>query len=73
MENAQAINEGKMPVDKLGIKAVGKDEVVITLTKPNSYFKTLMTYPLFEPQSEEIVQKYMVLTLNIWFTQDHSR
>ncbi|MDN4834326.1 peptide ABC transporter substrate-binding protein [Ligilactobacillus salivarius] len=58
VENAQTINEGEMPVDKLGIKAVGKDEVVITLTKPNSYFKTLMTYPLFGPQSEKIVQKY---------------
>ena len=58
VKNAQAINEGKMSADKLGIKAEGDNKVVITLDRPISYFKVLMTYPLFGPQSEKVVQKY---------------
>ena len=58
VKNAQAINEGKMSADKLGIKAEGNNKVVITLDRPISYFKVLMTYPLFGPQNEKVVQKY---------------
>lgn len=58
VKNAQAINEGKMSADKLGIKAEGDNKVVITLDRPISYFKVLMTYPLFGPQNEKVVQKY---------------
>ncbi|GFZ26905.1 peptide ABC transporter substrate-binding protein [Lactobacillus corticis] len=58
VKNANAISEGKMNPNKLGIKAVTNRKIVITLNKPISYFKVLMAYPLFGPQNERIAKKY---------------
>ncbi|MEJ6400902.1 peptide ABC transporter substrate-binding protein [Nicoliella lavandulae] len=56
--NGAAITAGKMAPDKLGIKAINSHTVQISLVKPVAYFKTLMAYPLFGPQSEKAVKKY---------------
>ncbi|MHA8111335.1 peptide ABC transporter substrate-binding protein [Lactobacillaceae bacterium Melli_B4] len=56
--NGAAVNAGKLAPEKLGIKAVDKHTVQISLVKPIAYFKTLMAYPLFGPQSESAVKKY---------------
>lgn len=58
IKNATKVNNGKAAAKTLGIKAVGKHKVVVTLNKPIAYFKTLMTYSLFAPQSQRIVEKY---------------
>ncbi|TPR17538.1 peptide ABC transporter substrate-binding protein [Apilactobacillus timberlakei] len=58
VKNGQQINAGNMSPNKLGIKAIDKHTVQINLNKPVAYFKTLMAYPLFGPQSKKTVQKY---------------
>lgn len=58
VKNAEAINEGKKAVNTLGIKADGKYKLTITLTKPVSYFKKLLAWPLFYPVNKRAVEKY---------------
>ncbi|KRL78655.1 peptide ABC transporter substrate-binding protein [Secundilactobacillus paracollinoides] len=58
IKNATKINAGNANPDTLGIKAEGKHTVVVSLTKPVAYFKVLMTYSLFAPQSQKVVDKY---------------
>lgn len=58
VKNADAITEGKMNPKELGIKALDKHTVQVTLDKPIAYFKNLMAYPLFGPQNQKVVEKY---------------
>lgn len=58
IENAEAINKGQKDVSELGVKALAKDHLQIKLTRPVSYFKRLLAFPLFFPQNEKIVKKY---------------
>lgn len=58
IKNADAIQNGKKPVSSLGIKAVGKYQLVVTLEKRMAYFKDLMAFPVFFPQEEQAVRKY---------------
>lgn len=58
IKNADAIVAGKKKPNTLGIKAVGKYKLVITLDKKIPYFKILLTFPTFFPQNEKIVKKY---------------
>ncbi len=56
--NAEAVNTGKKPLSALGIKAQGTKHLTIKLTKPVSYFKKLLAWPLFFPQNKKAVAKY---------------
>ncbi|WP_268912268.1 peptide ABC transporter substrate-binding protein [Lentilactobacillus sp. SPB1-3] len=56
IKNATAISNGKKNADQLGIHSSGKHTVVVELTKPVSYFKVLMAYPLFGPQNEKFIK-----------------
>lgn len=58
VKNAQEINEGKKNLNDLGIKALGKYKLRVELTKPVSYFKKLLAWPLFFPVNETAVAKY---------------
>lgn len=58
IKNADAIVAGKKDVNTLGIKAVGKYKLVVTLEKKLPYFKLLMGFPVFFPQSQKAVEKY---------------
>lgn len=58
IKNADRIQNGKKPVSSLGIKAVGKYQLVVTLEKRMAYFKDLMAFPVFFPQQEKAVKKY---------------
>lgn len=58
IENAEAINKGQKDVSELGVKALAKNHLQIKLTRPVSYFKRLLAFPLFFPQNEKIVKKY---------------
>ncbi|MFC6259887.1 peptide ABC transporter substrate-binding protein [Levilactobacillus fujinensis] len=58
VKNAEAVNKGKQPLSALGIKATGKYKLTVQLTKPVSYFKKLLAWPLFYPLNQNAVNKY---------------
>lgn len=58
IKNAQAINKGQKQLSSLGAIAVSKYHLRIYLTRPLSYFKILLSWPLFFPQNQKVVQKY---------------
>lgn len=58
IKNAQAINSGKKRPSTLGVTAPSKYHLRIELTRPLSYFKNLLAWPLFFPQNQKVVQKY---------------
>lgn len=57
IKNAEAINKGQKDVSELGVKALSKEHLQIKLTRPVSYFKRLLAFPLFFPQNEKFVKK----------------
>ncbi|KOR14036.1 peptide ABC transporter substrate-binding protein [Staphylococcus carnosus] len=58
IKNAQKINEGKMPVNKLGAKALDKYTVQIKLNKPLPYFNQMLAFSTYMPQNEKVAKKY---------------
>lgn len=58
IKNGTQIAAGKLPVKDLGVKALGKYKLQVTLEAPISYFSELMTGAPFYPQDEKIVNKY---------------
>lgn len=58
VKNADAIVAGKKKPNTLGVKAEGKDKLVVTLDKRIPYFKLLMGFPLFFPQNQKAVEQY---------------
>lgn len=58
IKNAADINAGKKSVSSLGVKAVGKYKLVVTLDRRIPYFNKLMAFPVFFPQQEKAVKKY---------------
>ncbi|MGO2722849.1 MAG: peptide ABC transporter substrate-binding protein [Lactobacillus sp.] len=57
IKNAQAINTGKKQPSSLGVTAISKTHLRIELTRPLSYFKILLSWPLFFPQNQKFIQK----------------
>ncbi|MDO1605827.1 peptide ABC transporter substrate-binding protein [Lactobacillus sp. YT155] len=57
IKNAKEISEGKKPVDSLGIKAVDKYTLEVTLDTPIPYFDKLVSSSTFFPQNEKVVKK----------------
>lgn len=58
IENADSINSGKLPVEKLGIKALSKYELEIKLKRPIPYINELLALSNFYPQNEKVAKKY---------------
>ena len=58
VKNAEAVNAGKKPLSALGIRATGKYQLTVNLTKPVSYFKKLLAWPLFYPLNQKAVNQY---------------
>ena len=58
IKNADKISSSKAPVSSLGVKAEGKNKLVVNLDKRIPYFKLLMGFPLFFPQQQKAVEKY---------------
>ncbi|PSU29328.1 peptide ABC transporter substrate-binding protein [Photobacterium lutimaris] len=54
--NADKINEGKLPLDELGVKALDDKTLQVTLDKPVPYFVKMMvhesTFPVYRPAIE---------------------
>lgn len=55
LKNAEAINNGEMDVEELGVEAVSDTELHITLEKPIPYFHSLLTFGTFLPLNEDFV------------------
>ncbi|MFC7393063.1 peptide ABC transporter substrate-binding protein [Scopulibacillus cellulosilyticus] len=62
IKNAAKILDPKDPmynkVDKLGVRAVDKKTLQVTLERPTPYFLSLMSFPSFYPLDKKIVQKF---------------
>lgn len=58
IKNAAKINAGKLSPTKLGVRADGNYRLVVTLKKPQSYFKYLVADVEFFPQKASTVKKY---------------
>lgn len=58
LKNGQAIEQGKMNVDELGVKAVDDTTLEVTLEHPTSYFLSLIgSSGQFAPLREDVVEK----------------
>lgn len=57
IKNGQAINEGKMPVDQLGVKALDDYTLEVTLEAPTPYFLSLTAFPTLMPVRKDVVEK----------------
>lgn len=58
VKNATAITAEKMPVDKLGVKALNDHTLQVDLEYPMPYFNKMMIMPAFFPQSRAALKKF---------------
>ncbi|WP_242223597.1 peptide ABC transporter substrate-binding protein [Bacillus cereus group sp. BfR-BA-01380] len=58
IKNAKAINEGKSPLDSLGVKAVDDNTLEVELDNPVPYFLNLTAFTSFLPLNEKVVKEY---------------
>lgn len=57
IKNADTIVASKKPVSSLGIKAVGKYKLVVTLERKIPYFQLLLAGSAFAPQKQKFIEK----------------
>ncbi|WP_117149597.1 peptide ABC transporter substrate-binding protein [Paraliobacillus zengyii] len=55
IKNAEAINNGELDIEELGVEAVSDTELLITLEKAIPYFHSLLTFGTFLPLNEAFV------------------
>ena len=53
IENAEAINTGKLPASALGVSAPDPHTLVVELTRPIAFFDKLVVFPTFLPIRED--------------------
>ncbi|MBM7582749.1 oligopeptide transport system substrate-binding protein [Caldicoprobacter guelmensis] len=58
VKNGQAITEGKMSPEELGVKAVDDKTLEVELEAPCSYFLQLTAFPTLFPVRKDIIEKY---------------
>lgn len=58
IKNATAIAAGKKSPASLGVKAVGKYRLAITLSQPAAYFKQMLASTTYYPLNKKAVNKY---------------
>lgn len=58
IKNAKEINNGKLPLNELGVKALDDYTLEITLTTPIPYFITLLTHQTAMPVNRKAIEKY---------------
>lgn len=58
IKNAKEIENGKLPVSKLGVQAVNKTTLKVTLARATPYFKYLVAGIPFLPLNQKVVEKY---------------
>ncbi len=57
IENAQEINQGKLPVEKLGVTALDNQTLEIKLERAIPYFIQLTSLPMYFPLNEKFVKE----------------
>ncbi|KFN01403.1 peptide ABC transporter substrate-binding protein [Bacillus clarus] len=57
VKNAKEINEGRMDVSHLGVKAVDDYKLEVELEQPIPYFLQLLALPIYLPQHESFVKE----------------
>lgn len=71
IKNAEAINNGELDIEELGIEAVSDTELLITLEKAVPYFHSLLTFGTFLPLNEAFVteqgEDYALTSDNLLF------
>jgi oligopeptide transport system substrate-binding protein len=58
VKNAQAINDGEMDPEQLGVQATDDRTLVVTLEKPAAYFLSLASTWTLYPLRQDIVEQY---------------
>ena len=58
IKNGEAVNNGEMSVDQLGVRAVDDKTLEITLEQPTPYFLSLTDTRAMLPQRQDIVEQY---------------
>ncbi len=58
IRNAEAINKGKMPVDKLGVVAKDDHTLVVSFEKPTPYFLGLTAFVTYAPIRRDFYMKH---------------
>lgn len=58
IKNAPQVNTGKLPLDQLGVEAMGDLTLKITLTSPTPYFLSLLTHQTGYPVNPKAIEKY---------------
>ncbi|WP_394218598.1 peptide ABC transporter substrate-binding protein [Halobacillus trueperi] len=57
IKNAQAVVDGEVPVEELGVTADGDYTLVVELEKPVPYFESLTTFGTFLPLNQAFVEE----------------
>ncbi|WP_456271348.1 peptide ABC transporter substrate-binding protein [Bacillus sp. AK031] len=57
IKNAEKVNNGELPVDEAGIKAIDDKTLEIQLETIVPYFKSLLTFATFLPQNQAFVEE----------------
>ena len=57
IENASDIAEGKKPIDSLGVRALDRNTVQVTLNQPTSAFLLMLDHPSMVPVNRSVIDK----------------
>ncbi len=72
IKNGEAINNGRLPVESLGIRAIDDYTLEVELAYPTGYFLNLMTFMIFYPIREDFYLeqngRYFADSQNMIFT-----
>lgn len=58
IKNADKVNNGELPVEELGVKAIDEKTLQIELQNPTGYFISMLSMPQFCPTRKDLVEKY---------------
>lgn len=56
VKNGAEVAQGKLPADKLGVRAIDKKTFEVTLDRPVPFFLKLMVFPTFYPANKAFVE-----------------
>lgn len=58
IQNAQAVKEGKLPMDQLGVHVLDDSSIEVILEHPVPYFLELLSHPISFPIHREVDKKF---------------
>lgn len=65
LKNGEAIKQGKLPIESLGVKTVDPSTLVVTLEYPCPYLADLLSQPVFLPQKKGLFNGPYFLQKNL--------